>query len=62
MTATIKYAYLKQQTWMFRRNYPRDLQALFGTKALKQSLKAGDVKLALPKSRTLRLNRFSKYS
>ena len=54
MTATIKYAYLKQQTWMFRRNYPRDLQALFGTQALKQSLKTGDVKLA--KSRAAEIN------
>jgi len=54
MTATIKYAYLKQQTWMFRRNYPRDLQNLFGTQALKQSLKTGDVKLA--KSRAAEIN------
>jgi len=54
MTATIKYAYLKQQTWMFRRNYPRDLQGLFGTQALKQSLKTGDVKLA--KARAAEIN------
>lgn len=30
---------------MFRRNYPRGFQALFGSQALKQSLKTGDVKL-----------------
>lgn len=39
---------------MFRRNYSRDFQALFGSQALKQSLKTGDVKLA--KVRTAEIN------
>jgi hypothetical protein len=26
----IPYAYLKQQTWLYRRNYPRDLQPMLG--------------------------------
>ena len=41
----IPYAYLKQQTWLYRRNYPRDLQPMLG-QALKQSLKTGDTKTA----------------
>ncbi len=41
----IQYAYLKQQTWLYRRNYPKALQPLLG-QALKQSLKTGDAKLA----------------
>jgi hypothetical protein len=39
------YAYLKQQTWLYRRNYPRDLQPMLG-QTLKQSLSTGDVKTA----------------
>lgn len=50
----IKYAYLKGQTWLYRRNYPRDVVALLGAKALKQSLKTGDVKLA--RSRAAEVN------
>ena len=41
----IPYAYLKQQTWLYRRSYPRALQPVLG-QALKQSLKTGDAKLA----------------
>ncbi len=41
----IPYAYLKQQTWLYRRNYPKALQPLLG-QALKQSLKTGDAKEA----------------
>lgn len=41
----IPYAYLKQQTWLYRRNYPKALQPLLG-QALKQSLKTGDAKVA----------------
>jgi len=41
----IPYAYLKQQTWLYRRNYPRDLQPMLG-QALKQSLKTGDARTA----------------
>ena len=46
MSAQIRYAYLKGHTWLYRRNYPKDVAALLGQKALKQSLKTGDVKLA----------------
>lgn len=45
MSTTIKYAYLKQQTWLYRRNYPKHLQPILGL-ALKQSLKTGDVRVA----------------
>jgi integrase len=45
MSSSFKYAYLKQQTYLYRRNYPRDLQPALG-QALKQSLKTGDAKLA----------------
>jgi integrase len=41
----IPYAYLKNQTWLYRRTYPKDLQPMLGS-ALKQSLKTGDAKLA----------------
>ncbi|SMO81759.1 hypothetical protein SAMN06265173_1161 [Thalassovita litoralis] len=41
----IAYAYLKQQTWLYRRNYPKVLQPVLG-QALKQSLKTGDAKEA----------------
>jgi integrase len=53
MTTTIKYAYLKQQTWLYRRNYPTHLQAILG-QALKQSLKTGDARVA--KSRLIDVN------
>ncbi|MDV7145932.1 DUF6538 domain-containing protein [Tropicimonas sp. TH_r6] len=46
MSVTIKYAYLKDQTWMFRRNYPQDVRVVLGSQALKQSLKTSDAKLA----------------
>jgi len=42
----IKYAYLKGQTWLYRRNYPKDVAPFLGSRALKQSLKTGDVKTA----------------
>jgi integrase len=42
----IKYAYLKGQTWLYRRNYPGDVAPVLGARALKQSLKTGDVKTA----------------
>src|SRR6056297_1809675 len=45
-SATIRYAYLKGQTWLYRRNYPKDVAALLGTQALKQSLKTSDAKVA----------------
>lgn len=46
MTIRIKYAYLKDQTWMFRRNYPADVRCLLGTQALKQSLRTSDPRVA----------------
>lgn len=50
----IKYAYLKGQTWLYRRNYPKDVAPLLGSRALKQSLKTGDVKIA--RSRAAEVN------
>lgn len=55
MSVKIKYAYLKDQTWMFRRNYPKDVAALLGTQALKQSLKTGDPKLAAARASEVNL-------
>lgn len=46
-------AYLKQQTWLYRRNYPKHLQPVLG-QALKQSLKTGDARVA--KSRVIDVN------
>lgn len=46
MSAQIQYAYLKGQTWLYRRNYPREVAVVLGSQALKQSLKTGDPKLA----------------
>ncbi|WP_371257413.1 DUF6538 domain-containing protein [Paracoccus sp. J55] len=45
MSVRIKYAYLKQQTWLYRRNYPKELQPVLG-QAMKQSLKTGDARIA----------------
>ena len=42
----IKYATLKQLTWIYRRHYPKDGRAILGREALKQSLKTGDIKVA----------------
>jgi hypothetical protein len=53
MTVRIQYAYLKQQTWLYRRNYPKDLQGVLG-QALKQSLKTGDARVA--KARAAEVN------
>lgn len=50
----IKYAYLKGQTWLYRRNYPKDVAPVIGARALKQSLKTGDVKTA--RSRAAEVN------
>lgn len=46
MSATIKYAYLKDRTWIYRRNYPQDVALALGSAALKQSLKTGDATTA----------------
>lgn len=53
MSVRIQYAYLKQQTWLFRRNYPKELQPVLG-QALKQSLKTGDARVA--KARAAEVN------
>lgn len=44
MSIRIQYAYLKQQTWLYRRNYPKELQPMLGA-AYKQSLKTGDARV-----------------
>lgn len=46
MSAQIKYAYLKNRTWLYRRNFPRDVALVVGQQAMKQSLKTGDVQTA----------------
>ncbi|MES2846455.1 MAG: DUF6538 domain-containing protein [Pseudomonadota bacterium] len=53
MSVRIQYAYLKQQTWLYRRNYPRELQPMLG-QAFKQSLKTGDARVA--KARAAEVN------
>ena len=53
MSADIKYAYKRHNTWVYRRTYPKALQDLLGT-ALKQSLKTGDATQA--KARVAELN------
>jgi len=53
MSIRIQYAYLKQQTWLYRRNYPKELQGVLG-QALKQSLKTGDARVA--KARAAEVN------
>jgi len=45
-SARIRYAYLKGQTWLYRRNYPKEVASLLGLQALKQSLKTSDAKVA----------------
>ena len=45
-SAPIRYAYLKGQTWLYRRNYPKEVAAIVGQQALKQSLKTSDAKVA----------------
>ena len=46
MSIRIQYAYLKQQTWIYRRNYPLDVRSLLGVPTFKQSLQTGDAKAA----------------
>lgn len=46
MSAQIRYAYLKGQTWLYRRNYPTEVALVLGSQALKQSLKTGDARTA----------------
>ncbi|MEY8120831.1 DUF6538 domain-containing protein [Falsihalocynthiibacter sp. BN13B15] len=53
MSVTLKYAYLKHQTWLYRRNYPKHLQPHLG-QALKRSLKTPDARTA--KTRIAEIN------
>ena len=53
LSARIQYAYLNQQTWLYRRNYPRDLQLVLG-QAYKQPLKTDDARVA--KARAAEVN------
>ncbi|ATG49022.1 integrase [Celeribacter ethanolicus] len=46
MSAQIKYAYLQGHTWLYRRNYPKDVAMVLGQQALKQSLKTRDTHTA----------------
>ncbi|MEJ6399578.1 DUF6538 domain-containing protein, partial [Yoonia sp. 208BN28-4] len=46
MSSKIKYAYLHGQVWIYRRNYPKDVQTILGSQALKQSLKTSDPRVA----------------
>ena len=53
MSTSIKYAYKKHNTWVYRRTYPQHLQVILGS-ALKQSLKTADASQA--KARVAELN------
>lgn len=46
MSASIKYAYLKGHTWLYRRHYPKDVALVIGQAAMKQSLKTTDARTA----------------
>lgn len=54
MSNRIRYAYLKGQTWLYRRGYPADVALVLGSSALKQSLKTSDAKVA--RSRAAEVN------
>ena len=45
MSTRVKYAYKRHNTWVYRRTYPKHLQAILGS-SLKQSLKTADAKQA----------------
>jgi integrase len=53
MSADIKYAYKRHNTWVYRRTYPKALQPILGS-SLKQSLRTVDAKQA--KARVAELN------
>lgn len=42
----MRYTYLKNTTWNYARNYPKDVRAFLGKYKLKQSLKTSDAKVA----------------
>jgi len=45
MSTRMQYAYLKHNTWTYRRTYPQHLRALLGH-SLKQTLRTGDARVA----------------
>ena len=53
MSAEIKNAYKRHNTWVYRRTYPKALQPILGS-SLKQSLRTADAKQA--KARVAELN------
>ena len=53
MSADIKYAYKRHNTWVYRKTYPKALQPILGS-SLKQSLRTADAKQA--KARVAELN------
>ena len=53
MSADIKYAYKRHNTWVYRRTYPKAVQPILGS-SLKQSLRTADAKQA--KARVAELN------
>ena len=53
MSAEIKYAYKRHNTWVYRRTYPKALQPILGS-SLKQFLRTADAKQA--KARVAELN------
>ena len=55
MSNKIKYAYLKDQTWLYRRHYPADVAPVLGARALKRSLKTSDPKVAATRAAELNL-------
>jgi len=54
MSTHIRYAYLRHNTWTYRRTYPKALQGVLGS-SLKQSLKTQDARTA--RSRVEEMNR-----
>jgi integrase len=54
MSPHIRYAYLRHNTWTYRRTYPKALQGVLGS-SLKQSLKTQDARVA--RSRVEEMNR-----
>ncbi len=54
MSASIKYAYRKGHTWLYRRHYPKDVALVIDQSVFKQSLRTGDHTTA--RVRTVELN------
>jgi integrase len=54
MSSRIKYAYLRHNTWIYRRTYPKHLQCALGS-ALKRSLRTPDARTAQARVHDLNL-------